>query len=80
MVAWTGANNRTEDVIDPLDVGDQTQSRNDVQIEEETILVLWVDEAVDEDLNREQNERDNKNRVEVRVSRLISEPGPHVIL
>jgi hypothetical protein len=80
LVAWASTNDGTEDVIDPLDIRDQTQSCNDVQVEEEAVLVLRIDEAIDEDLNREQNERDYKYGVEVRISILISEPGPHVVL
>lgn len=79
-VARSRINDGATGIDDPLDVGDQGKGGDDVQPEEEAILEVLLDHGVDEDLQREEHEGDQKERVEVRVGVLVRQPHPKVIL
>ena len=74
LISGSRANDGPKEIVGPFDVRDQAERSTDIEIEEETVLVFLVDQAVNEDLYREQKERYDEDCVEVRIGRLISEP------
>lgn len=66
-VVWTLADHGDKGVEHPRNVVDQRQSSDDVQIEEEGVLVVFLHNGGGQDLDPEEDERYEQQRKEVDV-------------
>jgi hypothetical protein len=79
-VAWRCIDEYSNNVHDPLDVRDQTQSCDDIQPEEETVLEIRLNHRVYKDLGWKQHKGEYQKAVEIYICVFVREPYTKIIL